>query len=161
MKRWLLLFVLYGFANSSYAQSADTASQSLQTRKVVETFLNELGKKDADKLASCFAENIDWYIFESAKFPWTGRRSKRSEVAVLFKTLFSYFNEGKDKFTLDSFIVEGNDAAIFAQLGRQFKKSGKDFSMYIAIHFKVENEKIVKFYLYEQTPILEKAYESN
>ncbi|KGD69582.1 hypothetical protein B0A61_08745 [Flavobacterium aquatile LMG 4008 = ATCC 11947] len=133
--------------------------EDLRTKRVVETFLEQLGNKDPEKIASCFAENIDWYIFESPKFPWTGRRTKRSDVAVVFKTLFSYFVENKDKFLLDSFIIDGNEAAIFAQLGRRFKNSDKDFLMYIAIHFKVENGKISKFYLYEQTPILEKAYE--
>jgi len=159
MRSKILLFVLCAFLNLTQSEAQEKTNQNLDTRKVVENFMDELGKKNPDKIASFFAENIDWYIFESAKFPWTGRRTKRSEVSTVFKTLFSYFNDGKDGFILDSFIIEGNDAAIFAQLGRQFKKSGKDFSMYIAIHFKVENGKIAKFYLYEQTPVLEKAYE--
>ena len=160
MKKMAVLFALFcvvGFVNAQPSET--TAAQSLQTRKAVENFLDQLGKKDADKMALCFSEKVDWYIFESPKFPWTGRRTQRSEIAAVFKTLFSYFVDGKEKFRMDSFMVDGNDAAIFAELGRQFKKSGKDFSMYIAIHFKVENGLITKFYLYEQTPILEKAYE--
>ena len=160
MKKTALLFSLFCLIDFAYAQpSKDKTAQALQTKQVVEVFLDRLANKDIDHIASSFAEHVDWYIFESPKFPWTGRRTKRSEIPEVFKTLFSYFVDGKEKFQLDSLIVDGNDAAIFAELGRQFKNSGKDFTMYIAIHFKVENGFITKFYLYEQTPILEKAYE--
>jgi ketosteroid isomerase-like protein len=160
MKKIILLFTLLFLGGFMMAQSTEMkGGQDIETKRVVEAFLEQLGKKDPEKIADNFAETIDWYIFESPKFPWTGRRTKREEVAVVFKTLFSYFVENKDIFQLDSFMVDGNNAAIFAQLGRQFKHSGNDFLMYIAIHFKVEDGKITKFYLYEQTPILEKAYE--
>jgi uncharacterized protein len=149
--------LLFGFIHVASAQAV--ADENTQTRAVVQAFLNELGNKNPEKIAACFAEDIDWYIFESEKFPWTGRRTKRAEVAVVFQTLFSYFNDGKDKFILGSFMVDGSEAALFAQLGRQFKKTGRDFLMHVAINFTVANGKIVKFYLYEQTPILEKAYE--
>jgi ketosteroid isomerase-like protein len=160
MKNILLLIVLCWplcFISAQTQESADT--QELQTKKSVENFLSMLAGKNPEAIASCFAEDIDWYIFESPKFPWTGRRTKRSEVAAVFKTLFSYFVDGKEKFVMDSFMIDKNEAAIFAKLGRRFKKTDKDFLMYIAIHLKVENGLITKFYLYEQTPVLEKAFE--
>jgi len=160
MKSSLLIALLCWplFSTSAQTQAA-TESQEQQTKKSVEVFLQRLGGKDPKLIASCLAEDIDWYIFESSKFPWTGRRTKRSEIETVFKTLFSYFVDGKEKFVMESFMVDGTEAAIFAQLGRRFKQSGKDFSMYIAIHLKVENGLITKLYLYEQTPVLEKAYE--
>ena len=145
------------FMSAQTQESAD--DQELQTKKSVENLLNMLAEKNPEAIASCFAQDIDWYIFESQKFPWTGRRNKRAEVAIVFKTLFSYFVDGKEKFEMDSFMVDKNEAAIFAKLGRRFRKTNKDFLMHIAIHLKVENGLITKFYLYEQTPVLEKAFE--
>lgn len=160
MKNTLLIALLCWPFFLTSAQTQDAAgNQEQQTKKSVEAFLQKLGGKDPELIASCFAEDIDWYIFESPRFPWTGRRTRRSEIAPVFKTLFSYFVDGKEKFIMESLMVGGNEAAIFAQLGRRFKKSGKDFSMCIAIHLKVENGLISRFYLYEQTPVLEKAFD--
>lgn len=159
MKNTLLIIILcFSFLMSAQTKDADV-SQEQQTKKSVEVFLQTLAEKNPELIASCFAENIDWYIFESPKFPWTGSRTKRTEVATVFKTLFSYFVDGKEQFVMDSFMVDGNEAAIFAKLGRRFKKTNRDFLMHIAIHIKVENGLITRFYLYEQTPVLEKAFE--
>ena len=136
----------------------ENIKQEAETKKTVETFLKFLDDKDPDKIASMIAENVDWYIFESKEFPWTGKRTKRAEIPEVFKLLFSYFVDGKESIEPESFLVDGNEAAVFLTLGRQFKSSGKSFTMLVALHFKVENELITKFYLYEQTPILEKAF---
>jgi ketosteroid isomerase-like protein len=154
MKKMIICGILLLF----YASNAQDLNQELQTRKTVENFLSAFGESNPDKIAGFVAENVDWYIFESKVFPWTGKRTKRSEIPEVFKTLFSYFVPGKEKVTIDSFLVDGNNAALFLELGRQFKHSGKDFTMFVAIHFHVDNGLINKFYLYEQTPILEKAY---
>ncbi|HMI04063.1 MAG TPA: hypothetical protein VK541_16370 [Pedobacter sp.] len=70
MKKLLLLCAICCVIGVANAQtSEETITQGIQTRKVVEIFLDQLGNKEADKIASCFAENIDWYIFESPKFP--------------------------------------------------------------------------------------------
>ncbi|MEN2399108.1 nuclear transport factor 2 family protein [Flavobacterium sp. MC2016-06] len=159
MKKIFILGLLLIF-NLISAQTAQTPEDiKNQTRKTVETFFKYFDEKDPERIASVVAENVDWYIFESKKFPWTGKRTKRSEIPAVFKTLFSYFNEGKDVVKPESFMVDGNEAAVFLVLGREFKSSGKSFSMLVAIHFKVENGLITKFCLYEQTPILEKAFE--
>jgi ketosteroid isomerase-like protein len=159
MKKIFIWGALLTF-NLILAQSPNTSEDiKVQTRKTVETFFKYFDEKDPEKIASVVAENVDWYIFESKKFPWTGKRTKRSEIPTVFKTLFSYFNEGKDVVKPESFMVDGNEAAVFLVLGREFKSSGKSFSMLVAIHFKVENGLITKFCLYEQTPILEKAFE--
>jgi len=138
--------------------NAQPLSENQQTKKTVEAFFSAFGEKNPDKIASLVSEDVDWYIFESEDFPWTGKRSKRYEIPKVFATLFSYFTDGKDQFQMESFLVDGKEAAIFATLGREFKSSNKSFTMLIAIHFKVENGLITRFCLYEQTPVLEKAF---
>lgn len=160
MKKSILLFfglLAFGLLNAQVAKTKTNKEQ--QTLKTVNQFFTYMGEKNPEKIASVVAENVDWYIFESPKFPWTGQRHKRSEIPEVFRTLFSYFVEGKDQIKLESVLVDGNEAAAFITLGRQFKSSGKDFSMLVAVRFKVEKGLITKFCLYEQTPILEKAFE--
>lgn len=156
-KKMILLVGLLMFLSMD-VQAQPNETQNKETRTTVERFFSYMGQKNPDKIASLVAENVDWYIFESRQFPWTGQRNKRSEISGVFQTLFSYFAEGKDRFELESLLIDGHEAAVFATLGRQFKSSGKEFTMLVAIHFKVENGLITRFCLYEQTPILEKAF---
>lgn len=131
--------------------------EELKTKETAEKFFEYIGAKDPDKIASMVSENVDWYIFESKYMPWTGHRSKREEVLALFKTLFSYFIDGSEKLDAQSFLLRGNQVAVFGTIERTVKKTGKHFKMPLAIHITVENNLISKFSLYEETLIIEKA----
>lgn len=131
--------------------------EEIQTKQTAEKFFGYIGAKDPDKIASMVSEKVDWYIFESKYMPWTGHRSKREEISELFKTLFSYFVDGSEKLEAQSFLVRGNEIAVFGFVERTVKKNGKHFKMPLAIHLTVENNLISKFSLYEETLIIEKA----
>ena len=133
--------------------------EEIKTKETVEKFFEYFGTKNPDKIASMVTENVDWYIFESKYMPWTGHRSKREEIAPLFKTLFSYFVDGSEKVETNSFLIRGNQAAIFGTVERTVKKTGKHFKMPLAIHITVENNLISKFSIYEETLIIEKAFQ--
>ncbi|MRX40232.1 hypothetical protein GJU43_13175 [Flavobacterium sp. LC2016-23] len=133
------------------------SEQELQTKQTADKFFEYVGAKNPDKIASMVSENVDWYIFESKYMPWTGHRSKRAEIAALFKTLFSYFVDGSEKLEVQSFLLQGNEVAVFGTIQRTVKKTGKHFKMPLAIHITVENNLVSKFSLYEETLIIEKA----
>jgi ketosteroid isomerase-like protein len=133
--------------------------EEIKTKQTVEKFFEYFGTKNPEKIASVVAENVDWYIFESKYMPWTGHRSKREEVSEVFKTLFSYFVDGSEKVETKSFLIRGNEAAIFGTVERTVKKTGRHFKMPLAIHITVENNLISKFSIYEETLIIEKAFQ--
>lgn len=141
------------------AQSQINSDQETNTRQTAEKFFGFIDAKNPEKIASMVAENVDWYIFESKYMPWTGHRHKREEIAELFKTLFSYFIDGSEKLEAKSFMVQGNEVAVFGTIERTVKKTGKHFKMPLAIHLTVENNLITKLSLYEETLIIEKAFQ--
>lgn len=149
----IVLMLLLSFS----IQAQVYTDEEIKTKQRVEKFFEYVGAKDPDKIASMVSEKVDWYIFESKYMPWTGHRSKREEVAALFKILFSYFIDGSEKLVAHSFLVRGNQVAVFGTVERTVKKTGKHFKMPLAIHLTVENNLISKFYLYEETLIIEKA----
>jgi ketosteroid isomerase-like protein len=128
------------------------------TQQLIEQFLQHVGENNPEKIASSFAENIDWYIFESSYQPWTGKRSKRSELPELFNTLFSAFIPGQEKFEINKLFVDGNEAALFGSSGRVVKATGKSFDTPFCMRFTLENELITKFFMYEETRLIEKAF---
>jgi len=142
-----------GFSAPAQAYS----DEEIKTKETVEKFFGYIGSKNPEGIASMVSEKVDWYIFESKYMPWTGHRSKREEISVLFKTLYSYFVDGSEKLEARSFLVRGNEVAVFGFVERTVKKNGKHFKMPLAIHMTVENNLIRKFSLYEETLIIEKV----
>lgn len=155
MKTIQLVLAMLLISFSTYAQVY--TDEEIKTKETVETFFGYIGGKDPEGIASMVSEKVDWYIFESKYMPWTGHRSKREEISVLFKTLFSYFIDGSEKLEVQSFLVRGNQVAVFGFVERTVKKNGKHFKMPLAIHITVENNLVSKFSLYEETLIIEKA----
>lgn len=149
----LLLLITFSIQAQVYSEDG------LKTKQTADKFFEYIGAKNPEKIASMVSENVDWYIFESKYMPWTGHRSKREEVAALFKTLFSYFIDGSEKLEAQSFLLRGNEVAVFGTIERTVKKTGKHFKMPLAIHITVENNLISKFSLYEETLIIEKAFQ--
>ena len=145
--------LLIGFS----AQAQVYSEEEIKTKETVEKFFGYIGSKNPEGIASMVSEKVDWYIFESKYMPWTGHRSKREEISVLFKTLFSYFVDGSEKLEAKSFLLRGNEVAVFGFVERTVKKNGKHFKMPLAIHITVENNLISKFSLYEETLIIEKV----
>ena len=152
----LIAFILFfGF----FAKAQNYTDQEIKTKQTVEKFFEYVGSKDPEKISSVISEKVDWYIFESKYMPWTGHRSKREEISELFKILFSYFVEGSDKFEAQSFLLRGNQVAVFGIVERTVKKNGKHFKMPFAMHITTENNLITQFSMYEETLIIEKAFQ--
>lgn len=153
----LIFLVIISFSGNINAQNY--SEQELQTKQTVEKFFEYVGSKNPEKIASVVSEKVDWYIFESKYMPWTGHRSKREEISELFKTLFTYFVEGSDKFEAQSFLLRDNQVAVFGTVERTVKKTGKHFKMPFAMHITVKNNLITQFTMYEETLIIEKAFQ--
>lgn len=149
----LLLLITFSIQAQVYSED------ELKTKQTADKFFEYIRAKNPEKIASMVSENVDWYIFKSKYMPWTGHRSKREEIAALFKTLFSYFIDGSEKLETQSFLLHSNEVAVFGTIERTVKKTGKHFKMPLAIHITVENNLISKFSLYEETLIIEKAFQ--
>lgn len=149
----IVLLISFSVKGQNYSE------QEKNTKQTVDKFFEYVTAKNPEKIASMVSENVDWYIFESKYMPWTGHRSKRAEVLELFKTLFSYFIDGSEKLEAKSFLLQGNQVAVFGTIERTVKKTGKHFKMPLAIHLTVENNLISQFTIYEETLIIEKAFQ--
>lgn len=144
---------------SLFTRAQNYTPQEIKTKQTVERFFEYVGAKDPQKIGSVISENVDWYIFESRYMPWTRHSSKRQVISELFKTLFTYFVEGSGRFEAQSFLLRGNEVAVFGLVERTVKKTGKHFKMPFAMHITVENNLISKFSMYEETLIIERAFQ--
>ncbi|MGW2935379.1 nuclear transport factor 2 family protein [Streptomyces sp. NPDC055722] len=130
----------------------------METREVVERFFGLLAAGDPDAVAEVFADDIDWYVPGSPSLPWTGKRSKGSDVADYLRTLVDNIVPDKNVDEVEALLVDGDHAVMLGRFTRVAKSTGRTYEMPVAMHLQVADDKIVKMYLYEDTLKVSEAY---
>ncbi|MFJ8768735.1 nuclear transport factor 2 family protein [Streptomyces clavifer] len=128
------------------------------SRTVAEQFVERLGKQDPNGIQELFAEEIDWYVPGSDTLSWTGRRTRREEVAPYFTTMWPHFAPGKSKVVLERVIVDGGDVVLLAVWTHTVVATGKEFTTPAAMHLMVEDKRIVRMHLFEDTLTVNAAF---
>nr|WP_241483073.1 nuclear transport factor 2 family protein [Nocardiopsis halophila] len=101
---------------------------------------------------------MDWHVPGSDALPWTGRRTRRQEVAPYFTTMWPHFAHGMSKVALERVIVDGGDVVLLAVWTHTAVATGKEFTTPAAMHLVVEDGRIVRMHLYEDTLTVDKAF---
>ncbi len=131
---------------------------TVRTQEIVTGFFDRLAARDTDGMAGHFAEEIDWYVPGDTALPWIGHRSRRTEVADYFRTMWPHFESDKSTASVEKLIVSGNDAVMLGTFSHTAASTGRSFTTPVAMHLAVEGDKIVKLYLYEDTWAVSKAF---
>ncbi|MEU4898282.1 nuclear transport factor 2 family protein [Streptomyces sp. NPDC044780] len=134
------------------------ATDAQTSRMVAEKFVERLGRQDAEGIQELFAEEIDWYVPGSDALSWTGRRTRREEVAPYFTTMWPHFVHGRSKVVLERVIVDGGEVVLLAVWTHTVVATGKEFTTPAAIHLTVEDNRIVRMHLYEDTLTVQEAF---
>ncbi|MFJ9719254.1 nuclear transport factor 2 family protein [Streptomyces sp. NPDC101213] len=134
------------------------APDAQTSRTVAEKFLERLGRQDPNGIQELFSEEIDWHVPGSDALPWTGRRTRREEVALYFTTMWPHFAHGQSEVVLERFIVDGGDVVLLAVFTHTAMASGKEFTTPAAMHLTVEDGRIVRMHLYEDTLTVAEAF---
>jgi len=134
------------------------ATDTQTSRTVAEKFVERLGRQDPNGIQELFAEVIDWHVPGSDALPWTGRRTRREEVAPYFTTMWPHFAHDKSKVVLERIIVDGADVMLLANFTHTVAASGKEFTTPAAVHLVVEDSRIVRMHLYEDTLTVNEAF---
>ena len=58
------------------------------TGELADQFLQCVANRDADDAGALLAEHVDWYVGGNPALAWTGRRTRRREVAEYLRTMW-------------------------------------------------------------------------
>ncbi|MFG1917426.1 nuclear transport factor 2 family protein [Micromonospora sp. NPDC048898] len=131
----------------------------MATRDVVERFFGLLGGgAGPEETAALFADNIDWDVPGSPSVPWVGRRSTRAEVADYLRILGANIVPKENVDEVEAILYDGDDAVMLGRFGRVARSTGRRYEMAVAMHFRVRDDQIVKFRLYEDSFQVANAY---
>ncbi|MGW7285760.1 nuclear transport factor 2 family protein [Streptomyces sp. NPDC054847] len=139
-------------STAATASAAATASSVADaTRAVVEEFLAARLAGDTVRLVSLFAEKVDWVLAENPAVPWIRPRSTAAECAAQFTELMEYTVPEDARASVDTFLVDGADAVLMGQVSGTVRATGKSFEGPFALHLTVEDGRITRHHLYENS----------
>ena len=128
------------------------------TGELMARFVERLGQQDAEGIGELFADEIDWYVPGSDALPWTGRRSRREQVAEYFEAMWPSFAPGQSSATVDNIVIDGDDAVVFSRFTHTVARNGKRLNTPAALHLTIANGQIIRMHLYEDTLAVHAAF---
>ena len=135
-----------------------STSDQKTTERVMASFMDRLGERDAEGIGELFADEIDWYVPGSETLPWTGSRSRREDVADYFRTLWPAFVPGQSMATVDRLVIDGDDAVVISRFSHVVAKNGRRLNTPAALHLTIANGQVVRMHLYEDTLAVHEAF---
>ncbi|MFE8991975.1 nuclear transport factor 2 family protein [Streptomyces collinus] len=121
------------------------------TRLTVQKFLALRLAGDTEGLTALFAENVDWVLAENPAVPWIRPRSTGAECAAQGAELMEYTVPEDARASVDAFLVDGTDAVLTGHLSGTVRATGKSFEGPFALRLTVEDGRITRHHLYENS----------
>ncbi|MEU1473548.1 nuclear transport factor 2 family protein [Streptomyces sp. NPDC005761] len=126
-------------------------SVAAATRAVVEAFLAARLAGDTERIVSLFADEVDWLLAENPLVPWIRPRSTAAECAAQSAELAAYTVPEDARASVDTFLVDGADAVLMGHLSGTVRATGKSFAGPFALHLTVEDGRVTRHHLYENS----------
>jgi ketosteroid isomerase-like protein len=133
------------------ATSPVTIAGSDATRAVVQEFLAARLAGDTERLVALFADKVDWVLAENPAARWIRPRSTAAECAAQFTELMEYTVPEDARASVDTFLVDGPHAVLMGHVSGTVRATGKSFAGPFTLHLTVENGRITRHRLYENS----------
>ncbi|MEV0123456.1 nuclear transport factor 2 family protein [Streptomyces sp. NPDC050703] len=121
------------------------------TRAVVQAFIEARLAGDTARMAELFADEVDWLLADNPGVPWIRPRSTGAECAAQSAELAAHTVAEDARATLDTFLVDGADTVLFGHLAGTVRATGKSFAGPFALRLTVEEGRITRHHLYENS----------
>ncbi|MGK9463222.1 nuclear transport factor 2 family protein [Streptomyces sp. G6] len=132
--------------------SVDAMSSATEaTRAVVQAFLAARLAGDTDRLVGLFADEVDWLLADNPTVPWIRPRSTAAECAAQSEELAAHTVPEDARASVDAFLVDGTDAVLTGHLSGTVRPTGKSFAGPFALRLTVEDGRITRHHLYENS----------
>lgn len=130
-----------------------------RTKEITNAFFQRLGAQDAEGIGALFAEEIDWFVQGDPKLTsWVGPRSSKSEVPSYFHALWNALVPGKSAVKIETVVVDGCEAVVFAEFDHVAAPTGRPFHTDVAMRLTVIDGVITRMHLFEDTAAVATAF---
>ncbi|MFF0561981.1 nuclear transport factor 2 family protein [Streptomyces sp. NPDC004266] len=106
---------------------------------------------DTERLIALFADEVDWLLAENPTVPWIRPRSTAVECAARFTELMEHTVPEDARASVDTILVGGTDAVLMGHVSGTLRTRGKAFEGPFALRLTVEDGRITRYHLYENS----------
>ncbi|MCT7378342.1 nuclear transport factor 2 family protein [Chelativorans salis] len=131
--------------------AAAASSVAEATRAVVQEFLAARLAGDTARLVALFADEVDWVLAENPAVPWIRPRTTAADCAAQFTELMEHTVPEDARASVDTFLVDGTDAVLMGHVSGTVRATGKSFEGPFALRLTVEDHRITRHHLYENS----------
>ncbi|MFE7358329.1 nuclear transport factor 2 family protein [Streptomyces sp. NPDC057543] len=133
------------------SSATTTRSTDEATRAVVQDFLAARLAGDTERLIALFADEVDWLLAENPTAPWIRPRSTAAQCAAQFTELMEHTVPEDTRASVDTILVGGTDAVLMGHVSGTVRTTGKSFEGPFALRLTVEDGRITRHHLYENS----------
>ncbi|MEU5278861.1 nuclear transport factor 2 family protein [Streptomyces asoensis] len=133
-----------------------TAESPAQT---VQRLFPLLAEGKSAEAAALFADSVSFSIPHPPGIPWVPEVHSADDMRTFFELLGTHVRA--KEFDLRQVIAEGDDVVLLGRMVLEVRKTGRDIDTAFALHTTVENGRITRYHLYEDTYAVAKAYYDN
>jgi ketosteroid isomerase-like protein len=128
-----------------------------QTKDTVDAFFAGFGAGDLPATLELFTDRVDFRVSGDSRVPWTGERSSKDEIKEFFG-MFGTLLTAPESFEITGTIVQDGDAVVLADCVFGVVETGKKFHNRYALHFGVEDGRITRYHMYEDSFAIAEAF---
>ena len=110
----------------------------------------------AEEAAALFADSVSFSIPHPPGIPWVPEVDSARGMQTFFELLGTHV-QGKE-FDLYQVVADGDDVVLFGRMLSEVKKTGRDIDTAFALHATVQDGRITRYHLYEDTYAVAQAY---
>lgn len=126
--------------------------------ETIQQFLQFMSVRNLTELTSLFSDSVDWYIpGDEQKAPWLGARNSKQEVSDFFDLLWK--NTEPVSAKIDHIFTDDENAVITGEFVTKMLETGKIVESLFCIQMRIQNNKITRYRLLEDSLAVSKALE--
>ncbi|MDR6465308.1 nuclear transport factor 2 family protein [Chryseobacterium sediminis] len=127
-------------------------------QETVQEFLQFLSGRNLTELTNLFSDTVDWYIpGDEQKAPWLGVRNNKQEVSDFFELLWK--NTEPVSAKIDHIFTDNENAVITGEFATKMLETGNIAESLFCIQMRIQNNKIIRYRLLEDSLAVSKALE--
>jgi ketosteroid isomerase-like protein len=130
--------------------TAETPAQTVQR------LFPLLAEGKSAEAAALFADSVSFSIPHPPGIPWVPEVDSAQGMRTFFELLQTHVQA--KEFDLRQVVADGDDVVLIGRMVSEVKKTGRDIDTDFALHTTVQDGRITRYHLYEDSYAVAKAY---
>ena len=124
--------------------------------EVVLEVMRLVGAGEHQAAAALFADTVDFSVTHAPGLPWVPEVRARADMVQFFDLLSEHVVI--EELALETTVSEGNEVVLLGHLRDTMKRNGRTLSTRFALHVTVDDQRITRYHLYEDSYAVAQAY---